>query len=180
MFNTKNVNEGSEYLKVGINSDVTIMGFTAESKEGSTPYVEISLAPTSNLESINKFRLYFSEKAASYSLSRIKHIATKCVKAAQIDAIEATTVAEYAAKLTALLKGRRLRILLNGSEYMRNDGGVGVRTELPMANFAEALSDGAEYAPVSESCLPDAKIKKLAETPSTMMGAAPTSDAPDW
>jgi hypothetical protein len=181
MFNTKNVTEGSDYLQTGINHDVTIVSVVASEQEGKTPCIELGLAPSSNTSSVNTFRLYFSEKAAKYSLSRIKHLATKVVPESVIDNIQGANLADYSAKLNALLAGRRLRILLNGSEYVRQDGTVGVRTELPMMNFAEAIVDGAEYPSVSKenTALPDAKIQKLASTPSPTAKTSSGTEV-DW
>jgi len=181
MFNTKNVTEGAAYLQVGVNDDVTIVDINAVVEEGKTPYFDLLIAPSSNIESPNSFRLYFSEKATQYSLARIKHIATKVVTQEQIDNVVGTDFNDYATKLKMLLGGRRLRLLLNGSEYMRNDGSIGTRTELPMMNFAEAIVDGAEYAAVTKdnSSLGEPTIKQLAASSKSSSGV---SSAPptDW
>jgi hypothetical protein len=178
MFSTKNVTEGgSNYLTVGVNDDVTIIGLVAVEEAGKSPFVELQLAPTDNKEAVNKFRMYASEKALPYTLTNIKHIATKCVKLAQIDAVEGTSLSDYTAKVNALLANRRFRLLLNGAEYMRQDGTVGVRTELPMGNFAEALSPGAEHEVFEKTKFGEPKIKKL---PMTQADLAPNDTDIDW
>lgn len=188
-FGTKGTQELSgngKYIRPGINHNIVIESVKGVSE--SKPYIEFLFrTPKATAEEGNRQRLYMhTDGALALNTARLKHIATKVVTESSIDGIAANDIIEYGAKLNKLLSGKRLRLKFIAEEYVKADGSVGVRSVLPVQNFAEAIADGAEYPAVKDA---DTKLKydetnsydykKLASAPSgntTMTGSEDNTD----
>jgi hypothetical protein len=148
-----NGNGGGKYLKPGINNTTigTIEGTTPE--QGS-PYIEVKFYKEGEtIENSTGVRFYMSEKGRARSLEKIKHIATKVVKEAEVDSIQAETLEDYASKLQNLLMGKSLRMKFVGEEYVNASNQVKVKTTIGLPSFAEAIYEGGEYPIVEETKL---------------------------
>jgi hypothetical protein len=151
MFGTSGQSEAPNGLREGIQT-VTIHSFVAETNRNGKEYLGFKVYPKNgNPEYARTFEFYATtEKAIEYLNKKVLHIATKVVKRAQVDAIRANTLAEYAEGLNSLLAGKDVRLVFDGEEYYKG-------TELRIApklnrvsDFAEAVVEGAEY-PVVEA-----------------------------
>lgn len=152
-FNTGNVQEisTSKYLRAGIENKVVIDDIKGGQPEGGAPYVEFTFRkPEGKSEDGTRVRFYMSEKAQKMSLQKIVHIATKVVKRAQLDALNASSVEEYGAMLNKLLRNKMLRIMFSPEEYQNSKGEIKIKPALGLPEFAEAIMEGAENAPISD------------------------------
>lgn len=179
-FSTSGTSEkGSVYLKPGI-SNATIGTIEGVTPEMGSPYIEIGFYKEGGeIENSTKVRFYMSDKGRSRSLEKIKHVATKVVKAAEVDSIEADTLEDYGSKLQSLLMGKSLRMKFVGEEYVNASGAVKVKTTVGLPSFAEAITDGAEYPVVTETKLKynennSYDMKRLEKTPTGAAGGEST------
>lgn len=148
--------KGGKYLKPGINNTTigTVEGITPE--QGS-PYIEIAFYKQGqDAENHTKVRFYMSEKGRAKSFEKIKHIATKVVKEATVDAIKAESLEDYGQKLQNILMGNSLRMKFVGEEYVNASNEVKVKTTVGLPSFAEATQEGAEYPVITDA---DTKLK---------------------
>lgn len=158
-FGTKGTQEltgGGKYIRPGINHNVVIDSVKGVNE--SKPYIEFLFrTPKATAEEGNRQRFYMhTEGSLALNTARLKHIATKVVTESEIDNISANDIMDYGAKLNKLLSGKRLRMKFIAEEYVKADGSVGVRSVLPVQNFAEAINPGAEYPIVKDA---DTKLK---------------------
>lgn len=157
-FGTKGTQEltNQKYIRPGVNNEVVIDSVKGVNE--SKPYIEFLVRlPKATPEEGSRQRFYMhTEPAAALNTARIKHIATKVVTEAQVDAISADNILDYGMKLNKLLAGKALRMKFIAEEYVKNDGTVGVRSVLPVQNFAEAINEGAEYPAVAKA---DTRLK---------------------
>ena len=153
----------TKYLKPGINLTTigTVEGITPEA---GSPYIEMGFYKMEgDPEANTKVRFYMSEKGIAKSLEKIKHIATKVVKASEIDSITADTVEDYGLSLNKLLSGKSLRMKFIGEEYKNASQQIKVKTTVGLPAFAEAINEGAEY-PITT----DTKLKFSENNPYDM------------
>lgn len=187
-FTTSGVKEATtSYLKPGVNHNVTIAGIEGVTPAQGSPYIEINFHKTGVAPEFGtKVRFYMSEKGMPSSMTKIKHIGTKVVKAAILDGIKADTLSEYATKLNSVLSGKTLRMKFTGEEYKNSKDELKVKTTLGLPPFAEAITDVAEEAKISDentSLKYDPtnqydlkKLTKLEETPS----AGDSTESVEW
>ena len=152
-FNTSDVKEmsTSKYLKAGIENKVVIDNIKGEQPQDRSPFIEFTFRkPEGKTEDGTRVRFYMSEKAKGMSLQKILHLATKVVKRAQIDALNASSVEEYGAMLNKLLRNKMLRIMFSPEEYQNSSGEIKIKPALGLPEFAEAIAEGAESAPVAD------------------------------
>lgn len=153
-FNTGNVTEvsSSKYLRAGIENKVIIDNIKGEQPEGSSPFIEFTFRKSEGTsEDGTRVRFYTSEKAVKRSMQKILHLATKVVKRAQIDALNASSTEEYGAMLNKLLRNKALRIMFSPEEYQNSKGEIKIKPALGLPEFAEAISEGAETPPVADA-----------------------------
>lgn len=118
MISTKSVQEGKsqfpQRLDPGIHM-VQIVDITSGvSAAKKTPYIEFTFE---NAYGNHRETFYMKEgDSMKISLEKIKHLATKIVTEAELDAVAGNTVTDYAAGLAKLLKGTLVRIKLVGKE----------------------------------------------------------------
>lgn len=163
----------SSYITPGI-QEATISGITGEINKNGNPVVTIMMYPKGGDDkNANKFLFFFnSDKATEFSLRKIQHIATKIVKEDKYLAVTADNIEEYAEGLNNLLAGHSLRMKFCGEQYIKQDSSIGVRANVGLPSFAEAIQEGAEY-PVVEASMSKLTydvnnaydFKKLAATP---------------
>lgn len=142
MISTQNVQEGKsmfpQRLEPGIH-EVKITGVTSgNSAKAGTPFIELMFESAGG----NHRETFYMKEGDSMkiSLEKIKHLATKVVTEAELDAISAKTVPDYATKLEALLKGKAVRIKLVGKEQINTKTGkMFVERSFGYYPFAEAM-----------------------------------------
>jgi len=120
-----------------------------------------------------------SEKGKVRSFEKIKHIATKVVKEADIDGIKAESLEEYGSKLQDLLMGKSLRMKFVGEEYINASGETKVKTTVGLPSFAEAIYEGGEYPVLDVTKLKynennSYDMKKLEKAPEGAAGSEST------
>lgn len=188
-FGTKGTQElagNNKYIRPGINHNVVIDSVKGVNESKS--YIEFLFrTPKATAEEGNRQRFYMhTEGALALNTARLKHIATKVVSESDIDNISANDIIDYGAKLNKLLSGKRLRLKFAAEEYIKADGSVGVRSVLPVQNFAEAINPGAEYPAVKDG---ETRLrydesnsydyKKLANAPSANTTVTSSKDEDD-
>lgn len=164
MFSTKGVSEsGGKYIASGIR-EVKITAIDSKEAEGnSTPAIFITFQEIGSDRTLN-IRFAFSENGAQYSLRKIKHIATKFVPEATVDAIDVATVTEYANALRGLILNKELRMKFGGEEIMPNDPSKRswIKAVVGFPPFAEPLTvNPASTALIFDK---DRDIKRLPAT----------------
>lgn len=123
MFTTKGVSEetGGEYIKPGIHN-VTITEVTSKESDGvAAPSIFITFAQTDSNQKLN-VQFAFSEKGYKFALLKLKHMLTKVVDEATVDAIEGKNVTELAKAYNKILKGKTLNIKFTGKEIAGTSG----------------------------------------------------------
>lgn len=157
LFSNKGVEEAKgggsnqKYIYGGVYHDVNIGKVSADTTPNGTPVLNVELYTTEGgKDAAKEFPFYFSAKAAQMSKEKLKHIATKVVKASEFEAIEASNLNEYAEAVNDLLKGGRLRLKFIAEEYENSNGEIKEAAKIGLAPFAEATQEGAEYAPVTD------------------------------
>lgn len=144
MFTTKGVSDsGSKYISYGV-QEVTITGVGSKEAEGqSSPSVYVDFKELRGDKVLN-VRFAFSEKAAKYSLRKLKHLLTKVVtekEVAEFDNREFTSVTELAKAFDEKLKNKSLRIKFNGKEVAATEGKSNWwKAQLGFPPFAETLA----------------------------------------
>ena len=142
MFSTKGVTDnGGKYIPYGIHN-VEITGVTSKEAEGSaSASVFIEFREKDGTKTLSE-RLPFSDKATVYSLRKIKHITTKVVTEAEIDAATANvkSVGEMAKVLNKILTGKSLTVKFNGKEVAGSNGKSNwYKAQLGFPPFAETI-----------------------------------------
>ena len=150
MFNTADttVSTGNagKYFNDGINENVTVVSFTAgASSQKSTPYLEVTLSKNGEADATTKDKFYMSEKAEPKSLEKIVHILQDGagIDRAAINkaGTDASDLADYAAKLTALLpKQKPMRFKLTGEEYLKDGVDLKVGKRIGFPPFCEPMT----------------------------------------
>ena len=170
MFGGQDVQEINKpkYVRPGI-YEVTIKSVKGETNQNGNPVLTFTLyLADGDPEATTDFRFYLSEKAAVTTYKKIRHIFTKVVKDVDYLNTKANDIVELGAAYDSKLSGNSLRIKFNGEEYIKQDGSVGVRASIGLPEFAEAIQEGAEYAPVAKTNLKfdaDKDIKKIVKQP---------------
>lgn len=157
MYSTKDTEEKvfeSKFIEPGVHV-VKIVGVKGEEPEGYSPRLMFGFTTQEGKTAEAVF--YMSEKAVGRSLEKVKHLATKCIKADKLDKIEAESLEDYASQLNKVLKNKVLRVKFTGEEIEGKEGKNNWdKANIGLPPFAEATKDGAEYEPVSEE---DSKLK---------------------
>tara|TARA_R110000868_G_scaffold386141_1_gene654333 strand:+ start:456 stop:1007 length:552 start_codon:yes stop_codon:yes gene_type:complete len=156
-FSTAGVQEAPEFenkwIKAGINENVVLHSIEAIVPEDTTksPYLEFGFRLSNGTDQdLNKVKFYMSDSAATKSIEKIKHIATKLVTEEQIDAVTGTDLASYGKALNNLLSGKVIREMkFVGEEYLK-DGKVRVAAKLGLPKFASKEVGTLKYNPNSE------------------------------
>lgn len=151
MYSTKNTEEKvfeSKFIEPGIHT-VKVKDIKGEEPEGFSPRLTFFFETKEG--KVAEAAFYMSEKAMGKSLEKIKHLATKCIKADVLDKIEADNLEDYGTNLTKALKNKVLRVKFVGEEIEGKEGkGSWDKANIGLPPFAEATKEGAEYAPVSD------------------------------
>ena len=170
MFGGQDVQEVNKpkYIRPGIH-EVTIKSVKGENNQNGNPVITFSFyLKDGDAEATTDFRVYLSEKAAIMSYKKIRHIFTKVVKDTDYLSSTASSIEELGEVYNSKLAGKSLRIKFNGEGYVKQDGTTGVRASIGLPEFAEAISDGAEYPAVAETKLvfnQDRDVKQVAKLP---------------
>lgn len=116
VFTTKGVNEGGgKFITYGIR-EVIATGVEAKEAEGaSTAKLFINFKEV-NSEKTVTVQFPFSEKGAPHSLRKLKHLATKVVTEAEVDAIDAKSVTDFASAYAKLILNKPVRVKFSGEE----------------------------------------------------------------
>lgn len=151
LFDFSKVEEKSEgggnqkYIYPGVKHHVTIKNLSEGTSPNGTPFYEIEMyTKEGGPETAKAFRMYLSEKARPYTLSNIKHIATKITTEEKLNAVKSFD------DLRDLLKGESLRMMFYGEEYKNSNGEIKEKAVIGIPRFAEAIQEGAEEAPVAD------------------------------
>ncbi len=175
-FTTKGVNEtGGKFITYGI-KDVKVVGIESkEAVDGSTPSIFINFQEL-NTEKTVSVRFPMSEKAAPYSLRKIKHLATKIVTENDVDAITESTVTGYANALSKLILNASVRIKFSAEEIdgVKNGKNNWFKSVINFPPFAEVISTNPTQLIFEQS----KDIKRLPAVSATPNGQAVTSDLP--
>lgn len=140
-----------KYIYPGIRHQVVIKNIKEDKTPSGTPFIELELyTKEGGPEASVKFPFYTSEKAAAKSMEKIKHIATKVVTEAELNA--AKTVED----LKDLLKGKMLRMKFTGEEYKNKNGEIKEKALIGLAPFAEAIEEGGDHPVILDE---DTKLK---------------------
>lgn len=152
MFSTQGTEEKvreSKYLRPGVH-DAIIANIEGVTPESGSPYIKLDIhKANATAEFSTEVRFYMTDKGQQKSLQKIFHLATRIVKASDINAVTAENLAEYGTKLNALLSGKSVRLKFIGEEYLNASQEVKVKTTLGLPPFAEANTEGAEHPVVS-------------------------------
>lgn len=167
MFTTKGVSEsGGKYIGYGL-KDVKITNIEAKEAEGNIkPSVFINFQELGTEKTL-QVRFPFSENAKSYSLRKIKHLATKLVTEEEIDKINVQTVTEYAGELNRLLANKDIRVMFEAEEINGQINGKNnwLKSVIGFPPFAEPIGT----TPSGLKFDPNKHIKRL-----PAMATAPT------
>jgi hypothetical protein len=176
MFGGQDVQEINKpkYIRPGIH-EVTIKKVSGEVNQNGNPVLTLTLhLVDGDPEATTDFRFYLSEKAAVTTYKKIRHIFTKVAKDADYLNTKADDIIGLGEAYDAKLSGNSLRIKFNGEEYIKQDGSIGTRAAIGLPEFAEAIQEGAEYAPVAKTNMvfnADRDIKKVAKQPDSDSGS---------
>tara|TARA_R110001599_G_scaffold92398_2_gene241979 strand:+ start:529 stop:1095 length:567 start_codon:yes stop_codon:yes gene_type:complete len=135
----------SKYIEPGVHI-VKITGMLGAEPESGAPYLQIDFENAK--EQTANIRFYMSEKAKEMSTKKIIHLFSRMVTKKELDKIKAKSLEDYGSKLNTLFSEKSCRVKFTGEEVDGNKGtwwkaGIGLPT------FAEATSEGAEHAPIS-------------------------------
>lgn len=158
LFSNKGVEEAvigggnQKYIYGGVFHDVVISDVrSGASSQKGTPFIELDMHTREGGPATKRaFQFYMSEGAAKTSKSKLRHIATKIVKLAEFEAVEANTLEEYTDAIADLIKGQSLRMKFTAEQYRNANGEVKDAARIGLPEFAEAIQDGAEFAPVAD------------------------------
>lgn len=160
MFNLKEVEEitggnNQTYIRPGILHDVIISKWVkGESINKKTPYIGLQLVTRegkkANIDP-RQFEFYITEKSQSQSISKIKHIVTKVIKEEEFSSKSPNSIEEFVEHLNDISKGCSLRFKFAGEEYLNSNNEIKTKALLGFPPFAEAINEGAEFEPVSDS-----------------------------
>lgn len=151
MFGTRGHEESkgatSNFIAPGISEVViTAINLPDVSYTGS-PYLEMVFTDGTGKNAPIRFymnpeiREGAKKSALDISMSKIKHIATKVVTEAQIDAVTGNNINEYAMNLSKLLINKKIRMKFVGTEVKGKDGKQNwFKAELGFAPFAESMA----------------------------------------
>jgi hypothetical protein len=153
MFGGKEVNSErvSKYITPGVH-EVTIARIEGVKSQNGNPMLNISLhLKDGDSENANIFRVVMQKTDGTdneMSLKKIQHLATKIVTKDQYLAATGDTIEEYGENLSNLLSGNSVRMKFVAEEYVKQDGNTGVRANIGLPEFAEAIQEGSEYSVV--------------------------------
>lgn len=141
----------SKYIRGGVH-EVTIKGVKGEVNQNGTPMILIEMyLRSADSTASSTFRFPMSPNAEDSSLKKIRHIVTKVAKDEAYLNAKGDSVEEYGESLNEILAGQSLRMKFTSEEYLKQDQTVGVRANIGLPNFAEAIQEGAEKPVVSEA-----------------------------
>jgi hypothetical protein len=140
MFGTKNVEikPQVEYIRPGI-QEVEVVSVSSD-EDRNTVNFKLKVIGQED-DSATEFKMYLSsEKAIAFNTLRIKRMGKAATNDDSIDVVEASSLEEYGNKLNKFFAGKQLRMVFGGRQYVKQDGNIGVWSELGTGNFAEHLS----------------------------------------
>lgn len=185
MISTQNVQEGKsqfpQRLEPGVHKVQIVDILPGQSAQKGTPYIEFTFE---NAYGNHRETFYMKEgDSMKISLEKIKHLATKIVSEAELDAVSGNTVSEYAMNLAKILKGKEVRIKLSGKEQMNTKTyKVYVERSFGFYPFAESASvpDAStmlKYNPMNKS---DFKpLKTVTDASDSPMDFASATSTPE-
>lgn len=140
MYNIENIQDSGNFLKYGLNKDLTIGSIVAFEPEIGSPYIQLELYKTDPAKDGRKFNLYMSEKARKSSLKKLLHIGTKVTDLDKL--IEADksskTMSDFANAYSKLMTGKTIKnFMLGGEEYMNANNEKKIRTTIVLPPFAD-------------------------------------------
>lgn len=133
---TSYLNQGGVYV-------FEIDAVTSKQTPTGTDYIELAVHDVDS-GALHTERLYMTGNAVPYSVKKLKHIGTKFTTE---DAINDCTSTE---DINELFKGKRFRAKVRVEEYTNTNGEVRKRFDFGLPPFAEAVTEGGEYPPISE------------------------------
>lgn len=154
MFSFKNVEDPkgfeSKFIEPGIHV-VTVKEVKGVSV--GTPYIMFTFEKEGKTVDV---KFYMTEAASVINMPRIKHLANKIIKNADLESITGDVV-DVGLGLNKKLVNKKVRIKFCGEEIEGKIGDDGekkpnwFKSVIGFSNFAEAVIEGAEYPPVPES-----------------------------
>lgn len=140
-----------KYIYGGVYHNVTIEKIVGSTNQNGKPMITVTMfTAEGTAENSKDFNFYFStEKAAEISKTKLKHMLSMVNKEALFDAVVANSIEEYGAALNTIGAGRALRMKFSAEQY-EWDGKVRDKAVIGFPVFAEAIMQGAEYAPVTD------------------------------
>lgn len=153
MFSFKNVEESkgfeSKFIEPGIHV-VTVKEVKGVSE--GTPHIQFTFEKEGKTADI---RFYMTDAASVKSMQKLKHLANKMIKNADLESITGDIV-DVGFGLNKKLAGKKVRVKLCGEEVEGKIGDDGkkksnwFKSVIGLPEFAEAVIEGAEYSPVPE------------------------------
>lgn len=156
-FNFENVSAGrNKFVMMGINHDVTIVGVESGKSQTGKDYIQINTKLTGDSDdNTTKLKIWITDKARKSSMSKIMAIHSAVSKIAVLKDKNFKDVKTMAAGLNDLWSGKRLRLKLQGEEWIGEDADgnskTKIRTSIPMWDFVEAIDSGAEMYPIADA-----------------------------
>lgn len=139
----------SKFIEPGIHT-VTVKEVKGVSE--GTPYIQITFEKEGKTADI---RFYMTDAAAEKSMQKLKHLANKIIKNADLENIVGN-VEDLGFGLNKKLSGKKVRVKFSGEEVVGKVGEDGkkkpnwFKSVIGLPAFAEAVINGAEYAAVPE------------------------------
>jgi len=155
MFDFKNISvDRPSFIGYGVHNDVTIVGVESGNSQAGTAFVQLTVKKTGDDDkNATILKMYFTAKSQLISMRKVVNIHSAVAKLDILQNKSFASSVELATALDAMWKNKRLRLKLQGSEYItQNEQGediVKTRTEIPLNNFVEAIMEGAEKPVVS-------------------------------
>jgi hypothetical protein len=129
-----NFNESEEqkkYVRPGIHENVVIDS-VAMSGTPEKPYIVINFLIEPTL--LFQAKLYMTEKAKKYTIRKIADI----IEA--VSPVRTSNKTMNIGEIDQILKGKNVRLKINGEEYINKEGGISIGTTIPMFDeFVESM-----------------------------------------
>ena len=151
----ENSGNSLKFVGYGINNSVEVVKVEGDAPEGKSPFIDIFFKNTGDDDdNSTRIREFLSPGAMPYTMKKVMQLNNAMIKGDALKSKNFSSAQEMAESLSSMWKGKSLRLKLSAEEYEGVDKNgepkIKTRVSIPMFNFCEAISDGAEYVQISD------------------------------